>query len=69
MSLPNGKSPWQWLVRARTSTGWDDAIVPGDQAHHVINSSNNAPAEVIVSAISRLVRESQSSSVKVEPLK
>ncbi len=33
MSLPNGKSPWQWLVRARTSTGWQNAIVPGDQAH------------------------------------
>ncbi len=66
MSLPNGKSPWQWLVRTRTSAGWQDAIVPGDQAHYVIKTSNEVPAEVVVSAISRLVREGQSSSAKVE---
>jgi uncharacterized lipoprotein YddW (UPF0748 family) len=68
MNLPSGKSPWQWLIRARMSTGWHDAIVPGDRAEFDIKSSNEAPTEVIVSAISRLVRESQRSSTKVEQL-
>jgi uncharacterized lipoprotein YddW (UPF0748 family) len=68
MKLPNGKSPWQWLVRARTSGGWQNTIVPGDRAHHLLKTSGDSAQEVTVSAISRLVREGQSSSVKVEAL-
>lgn len=58
MTMPSGKSPWQWLIRVRTSDGWKTAVVSGEMNEKVIAIQDGASAkEVLVSGISRLGRE------------
>ena len=66
MSLPRGKTPWQWLVRTQTADGWQTAIVPGGERQQVLKLADEAePKAVIVSAVSRLGREGRPTRVEV----
>jgi uncharacterized lipoprotein YddW (UPF0748 family) len=58
MKLPDGNSPWQWLVRVETNGGWQTAIVPGRKHRHVVTlPGDTRPTTVLVSAVTRLSRE------------
>jgi len=66
MSLPKGKQPWQWIVRAQTADGWKTAIVPGGERQYLLKTSDGAePKVAIVSAVSRLGREGRPTRVEV----
>ncbi len=59
MKLPQG-SPWQWLVRTKTSQGWQTAVVAGGESRFTLKGAADAePTEVYVSAVSRLSREGE----------
>src|SRR4051794_1991376 len=66
MKVPSGKEPWQWLVRVFTTKGWKTSILPGAKSEQVITLANSEDARsILVSGISRLGREGQSTRAKV----
>jgi uncharacterized lipoprotein YddW (UPF0748 family) len=66
MKAPEGKAPWQWLVRVLTNKGWKTVVLPGSAGEQVVPLSNEVEARsVIVSGVSRLGREGQSARAKV----
>jgi uncharacterized lipoprotein YddW (UPF0748 family) len=66
LSLPQGKNPWQWLLRAQTADGWKTMIVPGEEQRYTLKAADGAkPKTVIVSAVSRLGREGRPTRVEV----
>jgi uncharacterized lipoprotein YddW (UPF0748 family) len=64
MKMVSGEEPWQWLVRVRTTTGWKSKVVPGSVNEQPLKSAANAKA-VIVSGVSRLGAEGESTRVEV----
>lgn len=59
-------APWQWLVRVSTTNGWKTSILPGAASKQIVNVPNDVEARsVIVSGISRLGREGESTRAKV----
>jgi hypothetical protein len=66
MKMPNGKEPWQWLVRVLTSKGWKTSILPGGVSEQVVALPEGADARsVMVSGVSRLSREGPPVRAKV----
>ncbi len=66
MKVTDGKEPWQWLVRVRTTNGWKTSIVPGGESKKLIALPMGSDAKgVTVSGISRLGREGEPVRVKV----
>jgi uncharacterized lipoprotein YddW (UPF0748 family) len=66
MKVPNGKEPWQWLVRVFTTKGWKTSVLPGAKSEQVITLANSEDARsIMVSGISRLGKEGQSTRAKV----
>jgi hypothetical protein len=66
MKVSDGKAPWQWLVRVLTNKGWKTAILPGSMREQAVALSNDVEARsVLVSGVSRLGREGQSTRAKV----
>jgi uncharacterized lipoprotein YddW (UPF0748 family) len=63
----DGKPPWLWVVRARSGDQWTTEIVPGRETRKLLSAEGNAaPEEVAVSAVTRLGREGEVVTVKVE---
>jgi hypothetical protein len=66
VKMPSGKEPWQWLVRVLTTKGSRTSILPGGMSEQVVAMPNDVDARtVMVSGISRLGREGQSTRAKV----
>jgi uncharacterized lipoprotein YddW (UPF0748 family) len=60
------KAPWLWLVRVLTNKGWKTTILPGSMNEQVVALPNDLDARaVLVSGVSRLGREGQSTRAKV----
>jgi uncharacterized lipoprotein YddW (UPF0748 family) len=67
MKLPDGNSPWQWLVRVERNAGWQTAIVPGRRSQHTVALPADARrTTVVVSAITRLSREGPSTHAQID---
>ena len=70
MSIPRGKEPWQWLVKAQTGDAWKTFIVPGGEKEHALTFENGAqPQAVVVSGVSRLGREGKATRAEVKERK
>jgi uncharacterized lipoprotein YddW (UPF0748 family) len=66
MKVPRGNEPWQWLVRISTPKGWKTSILPGATSEQIVNLPNDVDARsVVVSGISRIGREGESTRAKV----
>jgi uncharacterized lipoprotein YddW (UPF0748 family) len=66
LKVPDGKAPWQWLVRVLTNKGWKTVVLPGGMNEQVVALPNDVDARsVLVSGVSRLGREGQSTRAKV----
>jgi uncharacterized lipoprotein YddW (UPF0748 family) len=63
----DGKPPWLWVVRTRRGDQWTTEIVPGREGRKlIVVEGEAAPEEVAVSAVTRLGREGEVVTAKVE---
>jgi uncharacterized lipoprotein YddW (UPF0748 family) len=56
LTTVTGERPWLWVVRARTSRGWQTDVIPGTQATWTAASTTD-PLEVVVSTVNRIGEE------------
>jgi hypothetical protein len=68
LDLASGdKRPWQWLVRERWPSGWKTTILPGAEQTYVLKANGGQePSAVVVSAISRLGLEGESTQITMD---
>ena len=65
LTAGKGEKPWVWVVRVKAGDKWTMQIVPGAESQRLI-PVDEQPAEVAVSAVSRLGREGPVVKSKVE---